>query len=147
MKIKLEDVENSEIEITIKGNLADEKVKHIINLLKSSSVTTKIILFSQEKEILTDISEVLYFEVSSRKVYAKINDTKLVCKYSLLEVLAMFKNRGIVQIGKSLLVNVNFVKSIQAEFSGNYIITLKNDEKLLVSRFYMKEFRNAIMEV
>lgn len=147
MKIKLEDIENSEIEVIIRGNIADEKVQHIIKLLKSNSITTKILLQDNEKEVLTDITDVLYFETINRKTYANTLSGKLICKYSLSEILSMFKLRGITQIGKSLLVNVHYVKSLEAEFSGNYVITLKNNEKLLVSRFYMKDFRNTIMEV
>ncbi len=147
MKIKLEDIESDEIEVIVRGNIADEKIQHIISLLKSNSITTKILLQDEEKEILTDIIEVLYFEIIERKVYANTLNSKLICKYSLSEISSMFKSRGITQIGKSLLVNINHVKSLEAEFSGNYIVTLKNNQKLLVSRFYMKDFRNTIMEV
>ncbi len=53
MKIKLEDVESSEIEVIIRGNIADEKVLHIVNLLKSNSITTKIILHDEENASYT----------------------------------------------------------------------------------------------
>ena len=147
MKIKLEDIESNEIEVIIRGNIADEKIQHIVSLLKSNSTTTKILLQDDEKEILTDIVDILYFETIERKVYASTSNDKLICRYSLSEISSMFKSRGITQIGKSLLVNVNHVKSLESEFSGNYVITLKNDQKLVVSRFYMKDFRNLIMEV
>ena len=147
MKIKLENVENDEIEVIIRGNIVDEKVQHIIRLLKSNSITTKILLQDEEKEILTDMSDVLYFETVERKVYASTSKGKLLCRYSLSELLSMFKSRGITQIGKSLLVNVNHVRVLEAEFSGNYVVTLTNNQKLVVSRFYMKDFRNTIMEV
>ena len=53
--------------------------------------------------------------------------------------------RLFVQINKSVIVNINCVKSIQAEFSGNYRIKLKNrKESLTISRKYFKEFKDRI---
>ncbi len=147
MKIILEDADTEEVSITIRGNIADEKVQNIINLLKSSSISSKIIVYTGDKEILINISEIEYFTVLDRRVFAFSNKNKYECRYSLSELVSLFKNQGIVQIGKSLLVNINFVKSLEAEFSGNYYVTMNDNTRLIASRFYMKEFRKAIMEV
>ncbi len=147
MKIKLEDADIDEIEIIIRGNISDERVSHLVSILKENKVTSKIILFDETKEVLEDINNVLYFEVSDRKTYAIINNTKYISRYTLLELLNMFANKGVIQISKSVLVNINHVKSLEAEFSGNYVITLKQNEKLIVSRLYMKDFRKAIMKL
>ena len=146
MKIILEETRNKEIEVIIRGDIADKKVQHILTLLKSATVVSKIILNDEEKERLMDIDDILYFETKGGKVYASTLHKKYLSKYALSELLRMFQHHGIIQIGKSLLVNVHYVQCLEAEFSGNYVITLKNKEKLLVSRFYMKGFRNAIME-
>ena len=62
--------------------------------------------------------------------------------YELKEILSAF---SFAQINKSTLVNINFVKSIQAEFSGNYLIKLKDSKDVLtVSRKYFKEFKDQI---
>ncbi len=147
MKIILEDVQNEETEVIIRGNLADSKVQRIISLIKDGNVSSRLIVFDDSKELLTDIKDIYMFEVRERKVFASTSGGKFQCKYSLSEIIALFRNQGMVQIGKSLLVNVRHVKSLEAEFSGNYVVTLRNDEKLIASRFYMKEFRNAILEV
>ncbi len=145
MKIKLEDADIEEIEITIKGNLAKKEVQQLISVLKESKITSKILLIDEEKEMLADINEILYFEISDRKTIAHTINGQFICRYSLAEILDLFKNQGIVQIGKSLLVNIKYVKFLEAEFSGNYVITLENNIKLMVSRFFMKEFRKAIL--
>ena len=72
-----------------------------------------------------------------------INRLKFDCpKERLKEILSAF---SFAQINKSTLVNINFVKSIQAEFSGNYLIKLKDSKDVLtVSRKYFKEFKDQI---
>lgn len=147
MKIILEDIESDDIEVTIKGNIADSRVQNLLTILKESNVTSKIIVFDEEKEILVKISEILYFEVTDRRVFAVISTDRYLCRYTLSELVKLFKGQGVVQIGKSLLVNVHHVKSLEAEFSGNYMVSLGDGVKLVASRFYMKEFRKVIMEV
>ena len=64
---------------------------------------------------------------------------------SLSELMEQLRSAAFVQVSKSTLVNLNFVKSIQAEFSGNYLIKLKNrSEKLTLSRKYFREFKERI---
>ncbi len=146
MKIVLEDSDNKEIEITIKGDITSEKVGHIISLLKSSNISSKIIVFDEEREMLLNISNIYYFEIIDRRTFAITNNGRYICKYTLMELFSLFKSQGIVQIGKSVLVNINHIKSLEAEFSGNYVVNLSNNEKVIASRFFMKDFRKAIME-
>ncbi len=147
MKIILEDVDSQELEVTIKGNLADDKVQQIITLLKSNSITSHLILFDENREVLTKIRDICYFEVVDRKTIAVTSSDQFLCKYTLTELVGLLKQQGIVQIGKSLLVNVHHVKSLEAEFSGNYVTLLHQGTKLIISRFYMKEFRSVLKEV
>ncbi len=146
MKIILEDVDTAVTEVTIRGNIADPKVQHILSLLKDSQVSSKIFLFQENTEILVDIADIYYFEVLDRKTFATTQQGKFLCKHTLSELLTLFKRHGITQIAKSVLVNVRHVTSLEAEFSGNYTANLKNDDTLVASRFYMKTFREAIME-
>lgn len=146
MKLILEDTSAPEITVTIQGNLASEQVQAVISMLKATSVSDKMIAYDAEKEVLISISEVQYFIAEARKVYAVLSEKKYLVRYTLNEISGLFRGQGIVQISKSLLINTHKVKSLEAEFSGNYVITLADDTKLVASRLYMKEFRKAIME-
>ncbi len=83
--------------------------------------------------------------VEDRKTFVVIEDRHYHIKYNLSEILNLFQNQGMVQIGKSLLVNVNHVRTLESELNGNYILTLSDQSTLVASKFYMKEFRNAIL--
>ncbi len=146
MKITLQHLDDIETEIIIKGNVATNEVQQIIALLNNSSVSSKIVLYDTETEIFADITEVHYFEIIDRKSFAITAKGKYICKHTLGEISALYKKQGIAQINKSTLVNVKHVKSLAAEFSGNYTVNITNGEQLIVSRFYMKAFRNSILE-
>lgn len=147
MKLIIEDTNKEEIEVIIKGNINNSKVQTLISLINTISVSSKLILWDNEKEMLINLDEIYYFTTENRHIYAKTISNKLVCKYNLSELLTIFEIYGITQISKSTLVNVHQIKSLEAEFSGNYLITLDNGEKIIASRFYMKNLRKAIMEV
>ena len=56
-------------------------------------------------------------------------------------------NKGFVQISKGVIVNSAAVTSVAAEFSGNYVVHLKDQTNLSLSRKYVKQFRKYILEV
>ena len=92
-----------------------------------------------------DADEIVYVEVSDNKVYACTKQGTYEAKQKLYEIKELLGGRSFAQINKSVIVNINCVKSIQAEFSGNYRLKLKNrKESLTISRKYFKEFRDRI---
>ena len=144
MKIKLESAELPETEVIIRGDVTSEEVVSLLQLLKKRN-SGKLILYKEEEQYIVDADEIVFVEVSDNKVYAYTKQDTYEAKQKLYEIKEMLGGRSFAQINKSVIVNINCVKSIQAEFSGNYRIKLKNrKESLTISRKYFKEFRDRI---
>ena len=144
MKIKVESAELSETEVIIRGDVTSEEVVSLLQLLKKRG-SGKLILYKEEEQHILDADEIVYVEVSGSKVYAYTKQDTYEAKQKLYELRELLGSRAFVQISKSVVVNINCVKSIQAEFSGNYRIKLKNrKETLTISRKYFKEFKACI---
>lgn len=144
MKIKLESVELPEIEVIIRGDVTSEEVVSLLQLLKKRS-KGKLILYREEEQYIVDADEIVFIEVSGNNVYAYTKQDTYEAKQKLYEIKELLGGRSFAQINKSVIVNINYVKSIQAEFSGNYRIKLKNrKESLTISRKYFKEFKDRI---
>ena len=144
MKIKLESAELPETEVIIRGDVTGEEVVSLLQFLKKRS-SGKLILYKEEEQYLVDAQEIVYIEVSGSKVYAYTNQETYEAKQKLYEIKESLGTKTFAQISKSVIVNINCVKSIQAEFSGNYRCKLKNPkESLTISRKYFKEFRDCI---
>ena len=144
MKIRLESAELQETEIIIRGDVTSEEVVSILQLLKKRN-SGKLILYKEEEQYIVDADEIVFVEVSGNKVYAYTKQDTYEAKQKLYEVKELLGGRSFAQINKSVIVNINYVKSIQAEFSGNYRIKLKNrKESLTISRKYFKEFKDRI---
>ena len=144
MKIKLESAELPETEVIIRGNVTSEEVVSLLQLLKKRN-SGKLILYKEEEQYIMDADEIVYVEVSDNKVYAYTKQDTYEAKQKLYEIKELLGGRSFAQINKSVIVNIDCVKSIQAEFSGNYRLKLKNrKESLTISRKYFKEFRDRI---
>ena len=144
MKIKLESAELPETEVIIRGDVTSEEVVSLLQLLKKRN-SGKLILYKEEEQYIMDTDEIVYVEVSDNKVYAYTKQDTYEAKQKLYEIKELLGGRSFAQINKSVIVNINCVKSIQAEFSGNYRLKLKNrKESLTISRKYFKEFRDRI---
>ena len=144
MKIKLESAELPETEVIIRGDVTSEEVVSLLQLLKKRN-SGKLILYKEEEQYIMDADEIVYVEVSDNKVYAYTKQDTFEAKQKLYEIKELLVGRSFAQINKSVIVNINCVKSIQAEFSGNYRLKLKNrKESLTISRKYFKEFRDRI---
>jgi DNA-binding LytR/AlgR family response regulator len=144
LKIKLESAELPETEVIIRGDVTSEEVVSLLQLLKKRS-SGKLILYKEEEQYIVDADEIIYVEVSGSKVYAYTKQDTYEAKQKLYEIKELLSGRSFAQINKSVMVNINCVKSIQAEFSGNYRLKLKNrKESLTISRKYFKEFKDRI---
>ena len=144
LKIKLESAELQETEVIIRGDVTSEEVVSLLQLLKKRN-SGKLILYKEEEQYIMDADEIVYVEVSDNKVYAYTKQDTYEAKQKLYEIKELLGGRSFAQINKSVIVNINCVKSIQAEFSGNYRLKLKNrKESLTISRKYFKEFRDRI---
>lgn len=145
MKITLEPTEHKETEIIIRGNITSPEAESVLKFLNSKKTSNKLILYREDEQFITDISDILYFEAGNNKVTAITisGDYESKCKlYELKEKLATF---NFAQISKSVILNVDYAKSVSAEFSGNYTVTLKNrKETLIISRKFFKGFKNQI---
>ena len=124
--------------------MTSEEVVSLLQLLKKRN-SGKLILYKEEEQYIMDADEIVYVEVSDNKVYAYTKQDTYEAKQKLYEIKELLGGRSFAQINKSVIVNINCVKSIQAEFSGNYRLKLKSrKESLTISRKYFKEFRDRI---
>ncbi len=145
MKIRLEQSSEQELEIIVKGDINDNNTIEILSLLNNFSDFGKIILRNENENLIYDANKIIYFESSSGKTYAYTEANKYEVKEKLYEIIERFKSKGFIQINKSTVVNIHYIKSISAEFSGNYCARLKgNGNTLTISRKYFNSFKKFI---
>lgn len=144
MKVTLEPTASRETEVIIRGDVAGEEVRALLQFLGRKN-NGKLLLYREEEQYIIDPGELVFLEVRDGRVYAFTKQDTYEARLKLYEVKELLSTCAFAQISKSVIVNIDFVKSIQAEFSGNYRIKLKGRKEVLtVSRKYFKEFKDKI---
>ena len=145
MKLNLIHAEQNEVEVTIQGDTGSEEVQRLLALLHEDAGQGMILLEREDERFLFDPDEIIYLEVFDGKTRAATTPGQYEVKEKLYQLAASLKRDGFIQINKSTLVNIHFVKSISAEFSGNYTAKLKGrSETLTISRSYFKAFKQFV---
>lgn len=144
MKITLEPANLQETEVIIKGDVSSAEVAALLQMLGKKN-SGKLILFKEDEQFVVDTAEIVFAETFDSKVSVYTQNDVFEAKQKLYELMETLEAFSFAQINKSTIVNIDSVKSIQAEFSGNYCIKLKNRKEVLtVSRNYFKKFKESI---
>lgn len=145
MKITLEPAELKEPEVIIRGSTTDPEVISLLQSLSRKTNSGKLMLYKEDEQYILDAADIVFIETSGSKVLAYTKNDTYEAKLKLYELKELLAAQPFAQISKSMIVNINCVRSIQAEFSGNYCIKLKNRKEVLtISRKYFKEFKEKI---
>lgn len=144
MKITLEPTALSEVEVVIRGEPSDPEVARLLQLL-GNKASGRLMVSREDEQFVLDTTQIVYLETADNRVLVHTATETYESKQKLYELIELLGRRSFAQVSKSTIVNLSFVKSIQAEFSGNYLIKLKNrKEKLTLSRKYFREFKERI---
>ena len=144
LKIILEPAQLQEPEVIIRGDATGEEVTALLQFLNKRN-SRKLILYKEDEQYILDADEIVFLEAFENKIFAYARQEVYEAKQKLYELKESLSSLAFAQINKSVIVNINCVKSIQAEFSGNYRLKLKNrKETLTISRKYFKEFKDRI---
>lgn len=145
MKLRLEPPVGEEPEVIVRGDPSDPRVHRLMAALTRAAGAGKLFLRREGKEFLYDLADVDYFEAGEGKVLAHAGGEILEARERLYELADTAP--GFVQISKGVLVNVDKVRSVEAEFSGNYVCALRDGKtRLTLSRKYVKAFKRYVME-
>lgn len=147
MKVLLKQAELAEPEVIVRGDLTSDEVQNIVGLLSGKQSARKMFFYKGDREYLFDLREVAYFEAAKSGAAAHIRGGIFIAPERLYVLEAALRPKGFVRISKSVVVNVEYVSSVESEFSGNYVAYLKNGgERLTISRKYVKDFKKYILE-
>ncbi len=145
MKITLEHIPGQELEVVLRGDTESKEARQVLATLNHSPSFGKLMLQNEDESFLVDPGDIRYFEASQGRTYAATDTGRYESKEKLYELAAALQSKGFLQINKSTVVNINYVRSIAAEFSGNYTARLKgSDETLTISRKYFQAFKEFV---
>lgn len=143
MKVTIVDVgPDEEEELILKCRSLDESLVEIINRFKRGG--GKLTAYQDGNMFFIEPEEVFYFESVEQKVFAYCKSEVYQVKSKLYELLDELPGWKFVRVSKSVILNLNKIKSLTPAFSGRYEALLKNGEKVIVSRQYVGLLKESL---
>ncbi len=140
MKILVEQsLDCKETEIKITCGLMDERLKRIIEQIRlfSFSVTAK----KDGVTLPIALENIYYFDTVDNKTFVYVERDVYRCDKKLYELEAQLVDTPFIRISKNCILNTSVVTFVRAQLSGRLEATLNNDEKVIISKHYIKDFR------
>jgi len=129
----------TETEIHIRCGLMDERLKHLIEQVRLFSFS--VMAEKDGASMPVVLEDIYYFDSVDNKTFLYVEKDVYRCDKKLYELESLLTGTSFVRISKNCIVNTAVVTSVRAQLSGRLEATLKNNEKVLVSKHYIKDFR------
>lgn len=142
MKISTQQITFGEDEILIKYKEMTPGIEKIIESLKREQFF--IIGKRQERQYRLSPRDIFYFESVDDKLFAYTSQAEYQVMLTLSEAGEKFGSYGFFRCNKSFVVNINHIASVRSEMGNRIDALLDNQEHVIISRRYAKDFRELL---
>lgn len=143
MKITVEHMDINENEIVLRCKSIDDEMLHILSFLKSRS--QKLCAYKNKNEIiLLSPDLILYCESIDEKVFLYTENDIYETVLNLSELENNYSSVGFLRTSKSMVLNLHKILRLKSFTSGRIEVTMKNNEKIIVSRHYAPILRQKL---
>ena len=145
MKVKLEECPGlEELEVFIRYGRMTEKVKYIERVVRSAGKEVKCRKGNQS--VWISASDIYYMESVDKKTFIYGKTEIYRSEQRLYQLEEELKEEGFVRVSKFCIVNLNMLESICSLRNSRMEATLKNGERVNVTRKYLTEIRKRLEE-
>jgi len=131
-----------ETEITINSAAMSDELEKVIAILRTFDFK-----LTGTKDGLThilDASQVLYIDTVDKKTFLYTKSAVYETNLRLYELEESLSTSDFFRAGKSSIINFSKIKSLKSDIDGRIIVTMENNEKLIVSRQYTTFIKNKL---
>ena len=124
----------SETEITINCAAMSDELEKVIATLRA--LDFKLTGAKDGQTHILDASEILYIDTVDKKTFLYTKSEVYETSLRLYELEESLLASDFFRAGKSSIINFRKIKSLRSDIDGRVIVTMENNEKLIVSRQY-----------
>ncbi|GAY71874.1 LytTR family DNA-binding domain-containing protein [Lentilactobacillus kosonis] len=148
MKILFEQnskLNSNEIELVVRAADTNPKVLELLAKLNQLDNHTNILPINVDDQVvLLPIEEIVAIEVLSEHLTIHTISHDYVIRGHLKDTLTKLDGNIFIRISRSAAINLDHLKLLEPEFSGNLLAKMKNELSLTVSRKYVSKLKKAL---
>lgn len=143
MKVTIEESQNLDKDhIILKCHKHNDTIEDIKNNIENSDIY--LIGTNEKEQIRVKPKDILYIESVDKRTYFYLTDMILEANYRLYELEKSLNNHTFFRCSKSTIVNINHIYKIVPMLNRNLMLTMYNNEKIILSRRKRKDFNQLI---
>lgn len=119
-------------------------IAEVDHLSNHTVVTSLIVSDTNNKKIVIETNDVLYFSANSPYIDIHHTSKKYLHKQTLKSLETQLNTGRFLRIHKSCIVNIYKVISYKSRMNGDYDLTLSDNTQLRLSRNYVRTFKSAL---
>lgn len=144
MKYTIEQISDGENEVIVRYSTFTSEIEQIVGILKNEK--RRLIGTIGSEKILVELSDVLYIESVDGKSFAYTDCDVIKLEYTLMQLEQMIQEINFFRCSKSMIINIDKVKSLRSLASNRIDATMCNGEHVMISRTYASDFRKRLRE-
>lgn len=137
-----QDLTCQDIEVLIRYAKMNKRTQALITLIQSSSIQIKC--SGENSERLVNASDIFYIESVDKRTFVYLENSIYPTDFRLYQLIEDLACLGFVQISKSCILNIHSLESIKPLINSRMEATLKNGERLHVTRKYLSSIKQAV---
>ena len=130
-------------EVTIEYRDLTENVKRVSDFVRS--VDQSIICRKNDEDFSIPASDIFYVESVDKKAFVYGESEVYQTGMRLIELEEVLSHAGFVRVSKSAILNVEKLKGVKNLANSKLEALLTNDERICVSRKYLKDIREVLV--
>lgn len=134
----IDELNETEINIRCKTENALE-ISKILKYLKALNVSIKGV--KDGNTFFLSHFDIYYIECVEDRTFIYLKNDVYESKMRLYEFEEVLSDTSFVRAGKSVLLNTDKLRCVRSLLSGKLEATLNNNEKILINRHYVPEFK------
>jgi two-component system, LytTR family, response regulator len=135
----------------LNGN-TQEDLNQIRELLKTynqlrsaeGQFKSRILIKEKKRYFLVELDDIYFFEASGDYVVVHKQKNTHLINDSMNNIERKLDPQQFIRIHRSTIINISYIDSLQPYFNGEFHITMKNGEKLKLSRNYREKIKSII---
>lgn len=142
MKYTIRQITEGEDEVIVQYRNMTPEVQRIISLLNREQ--TKLTGWREKDLTVIESNEILYIESVDGKTFAYTEQDVLKLDYQLSQLEQILKTINFFRCSKSVILNIDKVKSLKSLPSNRIDATMCNGEHIMIARTYASDFRKRL---
>lgn len=143
MKITIEaPAPGQEDEIILRCARLDDCLLALVRQLRQDN--SRLAAYNETGITMIDLKDIFYFESVDNRVFAYCANQVLEVRKKLYELEADLEGTDFLRISKAAIVNLSKISHLSAGFNGRLEATLRNGEKIIISRQYVPALKKKL---